>query len=152
MPDFPELMATELGRARRKNSPFRTRHEGLAVIEEEFLELRAEVFRREPHREKLLEELVQVAAMCQRFAEDLLRCPYPLACEEVPLVRVIRRLRQIDDRYSHLAGCGAGLGGPLEAAGKMAAEVHDLLEFVGLGAPLTDLPPGPSAANTPEVT
>jgi len=72
MKTFLELQADELARARRAHGAIRGPHEGVAVIEEEFLELRAEVFQREPHAKKLLDELIQVAAMCQRFAEDLL--------------------------------------------------------------------------------
>lgn len=69
---FPFCVATELARARRAHRPIQTQHEGLAIIEEKFLELRAEVFKRESNPKKLLDELVQVAAMCQRFAEDIL--------------------------------------------------------------------------------
>lgn len=143
MSEFHELVAAELARARRKNAPFHTRHEGLAVIEEEFLELRAEVFRREPHREKLLGELVQVAAMCQRFAEDLLNCPPEPGPER--LSRVLGRLRTIDERFAHFAGVGRGLGGPLEALGEVTAELHDAIQSTS--APNPQLPaPSPEAA------
>jgi hypothetical protein len=77
MATFTELVVEELARTRKAHAVIRTRHEGLAVIEEEFLELRAEVFQREPHPEKLLAEFVQVAAMAQRVAEDL----WPALCQ-----------------------------------------------------------------------
>lgn len=68
---FVELVEAELRRARLKNHAMRTRHEALAVILEEFEEFKAEVFKREADPAELLAELVQVAAMCQRAAEDL---------------------------------------------------------------------------------
>lgn len=73
---FEELVEAELRRARLKNHGLQTRHEALAVIWEEFEEFKAEVFKRCPAPADLLAELVQIAAMCQRTAEDLhLGCP-----------------------------------------------------------------------------
>lgn len=68
---FPELVATELARARTKHAPMGTIHEGYAVLLEEVDELWAEIKRRNPDRSDILGELVQVGAMCQRFAEDV---------------------------------------------------------------------------------
>lgn len=126
MPDFPELVAAELARARAVNPLFHTRHEGLAVIEEEFLELRTEVFQREPLAGRLLEELVQVAAMCQRFAEDLLDCRPSVANLDPRWRLLIERIRLLDERFGHFGGIGRDLGGPLEALGGLAAEIHAL--------------------------
>jgi hypothetical protein len=54
----------------------RSGHEGLAVIEEEFLELRLEVFwGKDPA--KLREEAVQLAAMALRFLCDIAKRPEP---------------------------------------------------------------------------
>jgi hypothetical protein len=71
---FAAMVAGELGRARAKhaigiNSP----HEGYAVIDEELDEFKRLVYgqdRSPDKRAAMLEELVQVAAMAQRCAED----------------------------------------------------------------------------------
>lgn len=63
-------VSKELDRALRKNPKrFNSAHEGLAVIEEEFIELRAEVFKRPKKRKvaKMRNEAVQLAAMALRF-------------------------------------------------------------------------------------
>lgn len=51
----------ELIQAQRKFPPFNSAHEGIAVIEEEFLELRKEVFWGTPERGR--EEAIQLGAM-----------------------------------------------------------------------------------------
>lgn len=66
-----DLVSTELLRARNSHRGIVSMHEGYAVIKEEFDEFWEEVKTKHPDREKVLEELTQVAAMCQRFAEDL---------------------------------------------------------------------------------
>lgn len=69
---FNKLVEIELEKARKGHPiPMHSVHEGIAVIEEEFIELRTEVFKKHTRRLALLEECVQIAAMCQRFAEDL---------------------------------------------------------------------------------
>lgn len=54
---------------------FRSAHEGLALIREEYMELEQEVFRREAKRKgdplRFLNELVDLAAYCEIFAEDI---------------------------------------------------------------------------------
>lgn len=71
MKAFQVLVENELARARSKHpGKQHSRHEGIAVLEEEFLEARTEVFTDGSNR-ALLDELVQVAAMAQRMAEDL---------------------------------------------------------------------------------
>ena len=70
MPDVYEEVRQELERARAKFGAFASAHEGLAVIEEEFLELRHEVFwGKDPAAKRA--EAVQVAAMAIRFIEDV---------------------------------------------------------------------------------
>ncbi|MFL6333065.1 MAG: hypothetical protein ACJ754_06940 [Pyrinomonadaceae bacterium] len=70
--DFVRLIEEELARARAAYPDINSLHEGYAVILEEVRELETEVFkkpfRRDPH--KVLAELVQIAAMCFRTAED----------------------------------------------------------------------------------
>ena len=70
---FSDLVYMELKRARMKHrEPIYSFHEGFSIIHEEFDELKAEVWKQEKKRDKahMLEELVQVAAMAQRMAED----------------------------------------------------------------------------------
>ncbi len=70
---FTEHQQTELRVARAAHPPLHSPHEAYAVILEEVRELEAEIFNRNIRRRSahLLRELVQVAAMCQRAAEDL---------------------------------------------------------------------------------
>lgn len=73
-PSFQELVAKELTFGRVNNpSPLNSSHEALAVLWEEFEELKDEVFKKRALRDEvaMLAELVQVAAVCQRMAEDL---------------------------------------------------------------------------------
>lgn len=61
----------ELKRARNHHAtPHRSRHEGLSILHEEFEEVREAVYRNHENQ-SLYNELVQVAAMAQRMAEDL---------------------------------------------------------------------------------
>ena len=74
MATFREMVATELQLARAKHqTPINSPHEGYAVILEELDELwewvRLQNHKRDP--EAALSECVQIAAMAQRFAEDL---------------------------------------------------------------------------------
>jgi len=69
---FDELVAGELARARDKFPPINSVHEGYAVLLEEVDELWDEIKKGgPPHR--ALAELVQIAAMAQRLAEDVVR-------------------------------------------------------------------------------
>ncbi len=69
---FPTMVETGLETARRKHpQSLITLHDGLGVILEEFEEFKAEVFKRHTSKEKLLSELISLAAMCQRMAEDV---------------------------------------------------------------------------------
>ena len=64
--------------ATRKNGPFRSAHEGFAVILEELDELKAEVWKKEGERntEQMRREAIQVAAMAIRFILDLIEIPH----------------------------------------------------------------------------
>lgn len=65
------LAAEEINSAMSKFEPFNSPHEGLAVIEEEFLELREAVFWSKDSREAhMKEEAIQLAAMALRFLVD----------------------------------------------------------------------------------
>lgn len=72
---FPELVKTELNRARSKHpGEQRSLHEAYAVILEEVDEFWDLVKSQKPDPNKVLDELVQISAMCQRAAEDVLKC------------------------------------------------------------------------------
>ena len=71
MSKFQEKVQSELVEARSKHRNIYSIHEAVAVILEEFEEFKAEVFKRDPNLALIRDELIQVAAMCQRTAEDL---------------------------------------------------------------------------------
>jgi hypothetical protein len=69
-------MDEEYASARRLFGPFASNHEAIAVIREEYLELERSVFKAGPQDQTImmLEECVQLAAMCLAFfAERLVR-------------------------------------------------------------------------------
>lgn len=68
---FHHLMTEELGRSRLVWPNFHSGHEALGVIREEYKEFEDEIFKKRPNPEDILHELVQIAANCQRAAEDL---------------------------------------------------------------------------------
>lgn len=63
----------EYEQASDKFPPFSSAHEGLAVIQEEFEELKAEIFKKQSERSlpNLREEATQLAAMSLRFLTDV---------------------------------------------------------------------------------
>jgi len=73
--DAMALIYAEYLRASAKYPGFNSLHEGIAVMEEEFIELRTEVFASHSLRshERMRKEAVQVGAMALRFLIDL--CP-----------------------------------------------------------------------------
>lgn len=88
---FHALVAAELASARALWPPMTDLGESAEVIREELAEFQVEVFKKAQHRDrgKLLKELVQIAAMCQRAAEDLglahYGCPATYAPRSAPL-------------------------------------------------------------------
>lgn len=68
-----DLVDLELDTATRKFGPFHSPHEGLSIIEEEFEELKAEVFQPSHVRstDAMKKEATQLAAMAIRFLIDL---------------------------------------------------------------------------------
>lgn len=62
-------VVAELYRASEKFPAFRSGHEGLAIIREEYLEFEKEVFWGSPERQR--EEAVQLAAMALRYLIDI---------------------------------------------------------------------------------
>lgn len=70
--EFADLVQEELIKARAAHpDKFHSCHEGLAILLEEFEELKQEVFLKHRNDENLKKELIQVATMCRRFYEDL---------------------------------------------------------------------------------
>jgi NTP pyrophosphatase (non-canonical NTP hydrolase) len=70
---FNEMVKVELKKARQQHGPVRSVHEGYAVILEELDEVWEEVKKKTSERNftNLLKELVQVSAMAQKMAEDV---------------------------------------------------------------------------------
>lgn len=68
---FQKLVTKELDRARKLYPNIHSSHEALGVILEEFEEFKDEVKKKNIDKEKMLSELVQIAAMCQKTSEDL---------------------------------------------------------------------------------
>lgn len=70
---FFDAAFEELQRARGGNDNMHSAHEAIAVIQEEYLELRQEVFKKESLRQsrRMYDELLQLAAMACRMAVDL---------------------------------------------------------------------------------
>lgn len=70
---FNKLVEEELKRARAKHGKMLSCHEGYAVILEELDEVWDEVKKKTKERdlENLFNELIQVAAMAQKMAEDV---------------------------------------------------------------------------------
>jgi hypothetical protein len=74
MNPFQMAVERELESARKKfPPPINSLHEGYAIILEELDEFWEEAKSKTRDNRMLLLELIQVAAMCQRVAEDVLR-------------------------------------------------------------------------------
>lgn len=70
--DFLYLVEEELAAAREKHQgPIHSAHEAYGVIAEEVAEFFDQVRMRKTAKAAMLSELVQIAAMCYRAAEDL---------------------------------------------------------------------------------
>ncbi len=68
--EFLDIVRCEANRARSMHGHIRSTHEGLGLIEEEWWEVKQEIFKKVPDKAEMLKELSQVAALCTRFAED----------------------------------------------------------------------------------
>lgn len=70
---FQELQRREIEAARGSHKPINSAHEGYAVILEELDEFWEEVRKKRSERshDRMVAELVQIAAMAQRTAEDV---------------------------------------------------------------------------------
>ena len=77
---FEDEVRHELARARRLHAPIHSLHEGYAVIAEELDEFWEHVRMRPSKRDlkAARAELIQIAAMCQRTAEDVIDRPAPI--------------------------------------------------------------------------
>ncbi len=67
---FLELVEKELKRSRELHGNLHSVHEALGVLDEEFFEAKLEIYKKKLDKEALLTELVQLAAMCAKTAED----------------------------------------------------------------------------------
>lgn len=69
---FLVLVEHELKRARTKHTkPLHSHHEAYAVVLEELAEVWDEVRQQTANPQRIIAELIQVAAMCARWAEDV---------------------------------------------------------------------------------
>lgn len=70
---FRDLVKKARKANRASHPPVRSPHEGLCLIMEEVKELQDEVFERKRKDDpmRMLNELVEIAALCEIFAEDL---------------------------------------------------------------------------------
>ena len=70
---FNQLVQEELKRARQQHGPMLSIHEGYSVILEELDEVWEEVKKKTKERDldNLFKELIQVSAMAQKMAEDV---------------------------------------------------------------------------------
>ena len=68
---FFELVKLELANSRREHGNIRSEHEAFGIMDEEWQEVRDEIHKKELDKKELLKELVQLAAMCAKTAEDL---------------------------------------------------------------------------------
>ena len=73
MQEYGNELVNEAVEAARKFEPFNSAHEGLAVIWEEFEELKAEVFKNQSayDMKAMRKEAVQLGAMALRFLYDV---------------------------------------------------------------------------------
>ena len=71
--NFNNLVMEELKRARKMHGPVNSIHEGYAIILEELDEVWDEVKKKTKERDldNLFKELIQVSAMAQKMAEDV---------------------------------------------------------------------------------
>jgi hypothetical protein len=79
IPCFSDDVRTELESARRNHPPINSIHEGYAIILEELDELWEQARKKTSERDlqNIYRECVQIAAMAQRTAEDILHIPVP---------------------------------------------------------------------------
>lgn len=71
MKTFAEMQASELVRSRLQYGKMSSLHEGASILREEYEEFWDEVKLKQHSKERLVTELIQVAAVAQCIAEDL---------------------------------------------------------------------------------
>ena len=62
--DITAVMIQELDKANKKYPLFSSAHEGYGVMAEEFQELFEEIRKKEPDKQRMYEEAIQLGAMC----------------------------------------------------------------------------------------
>lgn len=125
------LVLEEYERAIAKFKPFASLWEGYAVLEEEFEELKAEVFKSSKKRDvaRIREELVQVAAMGVRYITDIGGVPVDAALREVANthVRIVsarkRPLHSLHEGYGYLKAAMGRLWAAVEEDKQISTQV-----------------------------
>lgn len=69
--EIADEVVGELLNATKMFGPFKSAHEGYAIIKEEFDELWDEIKLKNPSTVRMREEAIQVAAMAMRFIHDI---------------------------------------------------------------------------------
>lgn len=67
---FLKMVRDEISRSRELHGDLHSAHEALGVMMEEWSEVKREIYNKKLDKGKLLEELVQLAAMCGKTAID----------------------------------------------------------------------------------
>lgn len=67
---FLQLVEAEVERSRLKHGDLKSAHELLGVLDEEFFEVKLEIYKQKIDKEALLKELVHLAAMCCKYSID----------------------------------------------------------------------------------
>lgn len=125
------LVHKEYDRAVATNKPFASCWEGYAVLEEEFEELKAEVFKSPKKRDmaRIREELVQVAAMGVRYIADIGGVPMDAVLREVgnTHVRIVsvrkRPLNSFHEGYGYLRAAMGCLWTAIEDGKPITAQI-----------------------------
>lgn len=126
-----QLVRKEYERAIAEFKPYASPWEGYAVLEEEFEELKAEVFKSPKKRDmaRIREELVQVAAMGVRYIADIGGVPVDAALREVANthVRIVsvrkRPLNSFHEGYGCLKAAMGCLWTAIEDGKPVAAQI-----------------------------
>ena len=68
---FQEHQTMRLAEARAEHPAIHSAHEGYAILKEELDELWDQIKAKSANKTKMYQELLDLAAVCQRMAEDL---------------------------------------------------------------------------------
>jgi hypothetical protein len=67
---FFEMVQAEVDKSRALHGDIKSAHEGLGLMDEEFSEVKQEIFKKIHDKKAMLQELIQVAAICYKMSSD----------------------------------------------------------------------------------